>query len=106
MINPQDLYNKAIEAGEEWADKQYEAGLLEDLADAIKGDIAAELKANGVPISLISNLIKADKRHKEAMKDYRDAKHEEMKAKIKYDQVNRYMDNLRTKESTERQLAR
>ena len=106
MIDPTALYNKAIEQAEDWADKEHAAGVLEDAVGAMEGLLYAEYKAKGEPATLIPRLIKKDDRHKNALNLWRDAKKEAHIAKMKYDQVNKYQDNIRTKESTERQLAR
>ena len=106
MINPTDLYNKALAAGEEWADKDHAAGVLEDALDALKGQISAELKAKGESISLIRDLTRKDERWREASIRWRDARKQALIAKLKYEQVCRYQDNLRTNQVTERQLAR
>ncbi len=106
MIDPTALYNKALAQAEEWADKEHAAGVLEDAVGAMEGVLYAEYKAKGEPSTLIPKLIKKDERHKQALEQWRLAKKEAHIAKMKYDQVNKYQDNIRTRESTERQLAR
>lgn len=106
MIDPEKLYNRSMTAAEEWADKDHAAGVLEDALGTLESDIAAELKARGEPVSVIPKMIKCDQRWKDAAQSWRQAKRDALIAKLKYEQANRYQDNLRTKESTERQLAR
>ena len=106
MINPQELFDKAMTAAEDWADKDEAADNLDDAVDALKGLIFSELKAKGESVTLIPVLAKKDERYVELQKDYLAAKKEAIIAKLKYDQINRFMDNVRTKESTERALAR
>lgn len=106
MIDPNELFTRAENAAEDWADKDHAAGILEDFIDTLEGTITAELKAKGEPITVINKLSKADPRWIEASKNWREARKQALIAKLKYDQVNRYMDNVRTKESTERSLAR
>jgi hypothetical protein len=105
MFNPQSMYEKAIEAAEDYADKDHAAGVLEDALDALKGVIASELKAKGEAVGLISNLTKKDPRWIEMTKSWRDARKEALIAKMKYDQINRFQDNERTQEATARRLA-
>ena len=106
MIEPEKLYEKAMSAAEEWADYDHAAGLLEDLLSTVEGSIASRLKSEGESISIIPKLIKKDPQWKESASQWREAKKQALIAKLKYEQINRFMDNIRTKESTERALAR
>lgn len=106
MIDPTELYNKAMAQAENWADADYVSGLLDDALDTLEGVIIAELKASGQPVSIINKLAKKDERWKEAAQKRREARRDALIERLKYEQVNRYQDNNRTKESTERQLAR
>jgi len=106
MINPADLYEKAMKQAEDWADKQHAEGVLEDALSTLEGTLIAELKAKGEPITTAPKLIKKDPRWIDAARVWRDAKRESLIARLRYEQVNRYQDNQRTKESTERQLGR
>ena len=104
MINPKDLYEKAMESAEDYADKDYASGLLDDAVEALEGVITAELKAEGQPTTLIPKLIKKDKRLMKEKENRRGARKQAIIAKLKYEQVNRYQDNLRTNEVTVRKL--
>ena len=106
MINPQDLYTKAMEAAEDWADKEHAAGVLEDALSTLEGVLLAELKSQGEPTTTAPKLIKKDPRWIDSAKTWREAKRAALIARMKYEQVNRFQDNVRTKESTERALAR
>jgi len=106
MIDPTELYNKAMAQAENWADADYASGLLDDALDTLEGVITAELKADGKPVSIINKLAKNDERWKEAAQKRRQARRDALIEKLKYEQMNRYQDNIRTKESTERQLGR
>lgn len=106
MIDPESLYNKAMEQAEVWADTDHAAGVLEDALEALEGVLVAEYKAKGEPVTILGKLIKKDARWTEAAKARRDARKEALIARLKYEQINRYQDNKRTKESTERQLGR
>ncbi len=106
MIDPKDLFVKAENAAEDWADKDFAAGMLEDSLSVLEGQIATRLKMEGNPISIISKLIKSQPEWFELSKNWRTARKAALIARLKYEQVNRYQDNVRTKESTERALAR
>jgi len=106
MIDPTELYNKALNSAEEWADKDNAAGVLEDALGTLEGVLCAEYKAKGEPVSIMTKLIKQDQRWINAAKAWREARKHALVARLKYEQVNRYQDNIRTRESTERQLAR
>jgi len=106
MIDPQALFDKAMTAAEDWADKDEAAGNLDDAVDALKALIYSELKSKGEPVTLVPVLAKKDERYVELQKNYMAAKKAALIARLKYEQINRFMDNIRTKESTERALAR
>lgn len=106
MIEPSKLFDKAMKSAEDWADKDHAAGILEDGLSTLEGILIAELKAKGEPITIIPKLIKKDTRWVDAAEAWRDARKQALIAKLRYEQVCRYMDNERTKESTERSLAR
>jgi len=105
MLDPKDLFTKAMESAEDYADKEHAAGVLEDALDALKGVLVAEYKGKGEPVTIIGTLIKADPRYKELVRTWRDAVKEFRIAKLKYDQVCRFQDNVRTNEATARKLA-
>jgi hypothetical protein len=106
MIDPQALYNKAMEAAEDMADKEYAYGTLEDGLSTLEGMLITELKGKGEPVTLIPKLIKQDEKWVLQAENVRKAKKEYILAKFKYEQVCRFQDNQRTKETTERALAR
>jgi hypothetical protein len=105
MLDPKDLFTKAMEAAEDYADKEHAAGVLEDALDALKGLLVAEYKSKGEPITTIKDIIKNDPRYKESVSAWRDAVKAFRIAKLKYDQVCRFQDNVRTNEATARRLA-
>ena len=105
MINPTDLYEKAIRQAEDYADRDYAAGILEDALSTLEGHLTAELKAKGEPTTILSKLVKKDERWITAANDWRAAKKSALIAKMKYEQVNRYQDNIRTVEASTRKLA-
>ncbi len=106
MIDPNELFTRAESSAEDWADKDYAAGILEDFLSTMEGQIASKLKSEGIPITIISKLIKSQPEWIDAAKAWRFARKEALIARLKYEQVNRFQDNVRTKESTERTLAR
>jgi len=106
MIDPEKLYNKAMEAAEDWADKDYAAGVLEDGLSTLEASLIAEYKAKGEPVSTVAKRVKMDPKWVSMAEAWRDARKAALVARLKYDQINRFIDNCRTKESTERSLAR
>lgn len=106
MIDPQALYERALEAAQDFQDKEYAYGILEDGLQTLEGQIIAELRARGEPTTIVSKLAKTDRRWIEMAELRRDAEKAYKLAKFKYEQVNRFQDNIRTKETTERALAR
>ena len=104
MLNSTSLYEKAMEAAEDYADKEHAAGVLEDALDALKGSLSAEYKRKGEPATLIGSLIKNDPLYKEMATQWRDAVKAYRIARLKYDQICRYQDNEKTNEVTARAL--
>jgi len=100
MIDPTELYNRAMDAAEDWSTKDEIAANLDVAVDTLKAVIYAEMKSKGDSVTLIPTLAKGEKRYVEMMESYLKAKREALLAKMKYDQIGKYMDNIRTKEST------
>lgn len=105
MIDPDKIFNNSMEAATDWADKDHAAGILEDGAETLRGVIASELKQSGESVTLIRDLTRKDSRWVEMVRQWRDAKRAALIAKLKYDQVCRWQENVRTNEVTERKLA-
>lgn len=105
MIDPDKVYQKAVDQAEDYADKSYAAGVLSDGLDTLKGQIMAELRSKGDPVTLISSLSRTDQRWIDMAKQVRDAEKAALIAKLKYEQVNRWQDNVRTNEATIRKHA-
>lgn len=101
-----EMYEKSMELAEKWADADEAEGHMKDSLEAMEADLIAEYKKDGQPVTLIPKLIKGDQRYKDVAKALRVLRRETIIAKERYNQSNRYQDNWRTKESTERQLAR
>lgn len=105
MKDPDELYSRSIELAEDYADKDFAAGVLEDAISTLEGVITAELKAQGQSITIIPKLVKKDERWVEASANWREARKQTLIAKMKYDQSVKYQDNLRTIEATNRRLS-
>ena len=105
MLDPNELFTKAMEAAEDYADKEHAAGVLEDALDALKGSLVAKYKARGEAVTIIKDLVKNDPEYKQLAIEWRDAVRAFRIAKLKYDQVCRFQDNVRTNEATARRLA-
>ena len=106
MINPQELYNRAMEAADELVEKEEIANTFADAVEALEGIIIEDLKAKGEPTTIVSKLAKKDMRYIIMKNDWRGAINDFHRAKYKYEQACKFQDNVRTKESTERQLGR
>lgn len=104
MIDPGKVYEQAMEAAEDYADKDHAAGVLEDALDALKGTLTADLKSKGESVTIISSLVKKDHAWIELSVQWRDARKSAILAKLKYDQVCRWQDNIRTNAVTDRSL--
>lgn len=100
MLNPEKIYHDIVESGEDWADKDSAANLLEET----KKTVLAELMG-GCAASTVAG------REQEALADpvYRlhltnmvTARKEANRAKVRYDAVKVLAELRRTQESTRR----
>lgn len=100
MINPQEVYERLVTAGDDYADKNAAAEILEEtkkvelarLMNGLEGSQAAkeaEALCNPLYCSFLGRMIEARK--------------EANKAKVKYESAKMFAELLRTKAATERQ---
>lgn len=102
MIDQDKITQRLVEAGEEWADAEAAAQLLEETRKPLKGNIMAELMAAGKAVTAAESLAYADTRYVEHVKQMVNARHAANKAKVRYDSGKIFTELLRTKEATRR----
>lgn len=101
-MNPNDLYQKLITAGNDYADKEHAASLLEGALKSIKAKIAIQYKDSGCGVAEADMRAEDDWEYKQAFQAKTDARREAMKAKVHYDSVRVWIDIWRTVEASER----
>lgn len=101
-MNPNDLYQKLITAGNDYADKEHAASLLEGALKSIKAKIAIQYKDSGCGVAEADMRAEDDWEYKQAFQAKADARREAMKAKVHYDSVRVWVDIWRTVQASER----
>lgn len=99
MINPHEIYDKLVIAGDDWADKNAAAEIIEEtkkielarLMNGLEGSHAAKEQqalCNPLYRAFLARMV--------------DARKEANKAKVKYESAKMFAELLRTKAATER----
>jgi hypothetical protein len=101
-MNPQSVYEKLTKVGEEWADREQAANLLEGSLKSIKAKIAMQHKDCGCGVAEAEMRAEDDYEYKEARKSAIEARTEAIKAKVRYQAAQAYIDAWRTVEASER----
>lgn len=99
-FNPKELYQKTLEAGEDWADKRQAAELLEETKKSVLSEIM--LEQNGKSMAENEAKARASERYIEYVTSLSNAKHEENRAKVKYDAIKKYCDHVQTISANQR----
>jgi len=99
-FDPKALFKKTIEAGEDWADKRQAAELLEETKKSILAKITIE--QNGKSMAENEAKARASAEYLEFLSNLSNAKHEENKAKVKYDAIKKYCDHVQTLSANQR----
>lgn len=99
MINPHEVYEKLVTAGDDWANKNAAAEILEEVK---KVELARLM--NGLEGSQASKEQQAlsDPLYRAFLARMVDARKEANKAKVKYESAKMFAELLRTKAATER----
>lgn len=82
-MNPNELYRKIVEAGDDWADKECAASMLEEARKSLISQIATTDFANESAVKA-EMLARASKQFKEYIVNMCKARREANKAKVRY----------------------
>lgn len=100
QFNPTDIYEKLVKLGEEWADTQAAADLLEETRKSVLSQLSTESNETSVAAKESFALRHADyKRHIESMVSTRKAAN---KARVRYDSAKVFSELMRTAAANER----
>lgn len=104
-IDPELIYRKLIQAGEEWSDKHEAAELLEKAKDSVLSEYT--LKVYATQPSISSTKAKEEAQASQGYRDYIEsmvkARGAANKAKVRYESAKSWFEALRTKAATMRQ---
>lgn len=99
MLDPDKIYAKLIESGEEWADKDSAANLLEETKKTVLAKIMFTLDGSQAAREMVALATDDYERHLRSMID---ARREANKAKVRYDAIKTLAELRRSQESTRR----
>jgi len=99
-FNPKQLFDKTIEAGNDWADKRQAAELLEETKKTVLADLM--LKAESKSMAEAKVKAEASPVYQEFIANMNNAKREENRAKVKYDAIKKYCDHVQTLSANQR----
>lgn len=99
-FNPERIFHELNQAGDDWADKESAAELLEETRKTILAELVNQ--AEGSSMAAKENLALADPAYKLHITKMVSARKEANRAKVKYDAVRVLAEMRRTQESTRR----
>lgn len=103
-FDPNVLYQKMVEAGGDWAEKQAAYQVLDDTKNTV---LARLMQASTAPSVAAREVeAKASERFEEHVKATQEAQAAALKAKVKYEAIKVWIELTRTKAANERALAK
>ena len=100
QLNAEKVYQSLIESGEDWADKQAAAELLEENKKSVLAELANKCLENS--LGARESLALADPAYRLHLANMVDARHAANRAKVRYDAIKVLSEMRRTIESTRR----
>jgi len=101
-MNPQSVYEKLTRVGEEWADREQAANILEGTLKSVKASIALQHKDKGCGVAEAEMRAESDEQYIETRFKAIEARSEAIKAKVRYQAAQAYIDAWRTVEASYR----
>lgn len=101
-LDSNELYQKLIEAGNDWADKQAAFNVLDDTKHSVMAKLTLKSEASSVAAREIE--AKASGEYISHVKATQDAFKEALRARVKYESIKIWLDLKRTEAANERQL--
>lgn len=99
-LDANELYQKLIESGNDWAEKQAAFNVLEDTKNAVLSKLMLESDAPSVAAREVE--AKASDGYAEHVKATQEAMKAALKAKVKYQAIQVWIDLKRSEEATRR----
>lgn len=103
-FDPNRLYQKMVEAGNDWAEKQAAYQVLEDTRNTVLARMTQASQAPSVAAREIE--ARSSIQYEEHIKASQQAQAEALKAKVKYEAIKVWIELTRTKAANERALAK
>ena len=93
---------RLIEAGDEWADKNAAASLLEETRKSVLSQIAVRCMRDGDSATKAEKVAAADPEYRDHIMSMVEARQAANKARVRYDSGKTFSELVRTKEATNR----
>jgi len=104
MYNPNEIYQKLIEAGSDWADKKAAYEFLDDITKSVLAEIKLDME--GSSDAERTSYALANGEYFKHLEDLREARKEFLHAQVKYQSMQALADARRTEASTRRAEAK
>jgi membrane-bound lytic murein transglycosylase MltF len=101
QIDPHTLHQRLVDLGEDWADKDAAANLLEETRKSVLAEISRQ--ADGKSMSEREAIALATDAYREHLAEMVEARRIANRAKVNYDAARAWIDITRTVEATKRQ---
>ena len=101
-MNPAELTERLIKAGEDWADKDCAASLLEETRKVVHAEIAVAFIRKGESAASAEKEVYSAPDYKKHVSDMVNARREANRARVKYDSGKTFTKLIQTSESTRR----
>lgn len=101
-INPTQIYQQMLEAGEDWADKEAAASLLEETKKSLRSSLATEKIQQGESAAASEAHAEASEQYRQHLEDMVEARRLANRARVKWISVQTYNKLIQTKEATAR----
>ena len=102
LINANHVFERLTKAGQQWAEAEAAATILEQTRKSVRSTIATEHLSNGEPANKAEMYAEADTRYQEHVSAMADARQAANIAKVNYYAMQTWCDLQRTNAATER----
>ena len=104
LVDPAKLSKTLNDKGEDWADKDAAFYALEEAKKSVLSECIGDLNEDGSHASLEAKALRS-KKYKDHLKATAGARKAKNRSRVNYDAFQVYVDLVRSREATERQLA-
>jgi len=101
-LDPSSIYLEVLKAGEEWADKKSAYEALDDNTKSVLAKITGGFMDGKISKTEAERCALASQDYREHLASVSDARHEWLRAQVRYDSLKMLAELRRTQESTRR----